>query len=98
MNRRSFLASLAAAFVVDPERLLYVPGKKLISIPKPALVTTGWADKPAFDLGDMVAIQDWWKADPRTRCVIPGTLQRFIVTKPGNKPNFEGLTLTPWPE
>lgn len=32
-TRRSFLAAVAAAFVVDPERLLWVPGKKLISIP-----------------------------------------------------------------
>lgn len=35
MNRRSFLAALAGAFVADPERLLWVPGKKMISIPKP---------------------------------------------------------------
>lgn len=35
-SRRGFLAAVAAAFVVDPERLLWVPGKKLISIPKPA--------------------------------------------------------------
>lgn len=33
INRRSFLSALAAAFVVDPERALWVPGKKLISIP-----------------------------------------------------------------
>lgn len=37
MNRRGFLASLAAAFVVDPERLLWVPGAKLVSIPKPVV-------------------------------------------------------------
>lgn len=34
MNRRGFLASLLATVVVDPERLLYVPGKRLISIPR----------------------------------------------------------------
>lgn len=38
MNRRGFLAALAGAFVVDPERALWVPGKKLISIPKPSNV------------------------------------------------------------
>jgi hypothetical protein len=32
MNRRGFLAMFAGA-VLDPERLLWVPGKKLISIP-----------------------------------------------------------------
>lgn len=36
MNRRSFFSLLASALVLDPERVLYVPGKKLISIPKPA--------------------------------------------------------------
>lgn len=34
MRRRSFLAAIAAAFVSpDPERLLWQPGKKLISLP-----------------------------------------------------------------
>ena len=33
MNRRSFLSALAASLVLDPERALWVPGKKLISIP-----------------------------------------------------------------
>ena len=32
MNRRGFLALLAGA-VLDPERLLWVPGRKVISIP-----------------------------------------------------------------
>lgn len=35
MNRRAFLSALAATFVIDPERALFVPGRKLISIPKP---------------------------------------------------------------
>jgi hypothetical protein len=37
MNRRSFIASLTAAaagFALDPERLLWIPGAKTISIPK----------------------------------------------------------------
>ena len=34
MNRRGFLALLAGA-VLDPERLLWVPGRKVISIPAP---------------------------------------------------------------
>lgn len=37
MNRRGFLSLLgagAAALALDPERALWVPGKKLISIPK----------------------------------------------------------------
>lgn len=43
MNRRGFLSALlgtASALALDPERALFVPGKKLISIPKftPALL------------------------------------------------------------
>ena len=33
LDRRTFLASVAGAFSLDPEYLLFVPGKKLISIP-----------------------------------------------------------------
>lgn len=38
MNRRGFLSTLlagAATVAADPERLIWVPGKKTISIPKP---------------------------------------------------------------
>ena len=35
MNRRGFLGSILGAFALDPERLLYRPGAKLISIPQP---------------------------------------------------------------
>ena len=38
MNRRAFfslLAGVAATAALDPEKLLWVPGKKLISIPNP---------------------------------------------------------------
>jgi hypothetical protein len=40
MNRRGFLgllAGVAAGAVLDPEKLLWVPGRKLISIPPPAV-------------------------------------------------------------
>jgi hypothetical protein len=33
MNRRLLLKMLVGSAVLDPERLLWVPGKKLISIP-----------------------------------------------------------------
>lgn len=33
MNRRNFIASLIASASMDPEKALWVPGKKLISIP-----------------------------------------------------------------
>lgn len=34
MNRRAFFSTLIGAMTLDPERALWVPGKKLISIPK----------------------------------------------------------------
>jgi hypothetical protein len=41
VNRRGFLSALfggaAAAATLDPERLLWVPGAKTISIPKPRI-------------------------------------------------------------
>ena len=39
LNRRGFLGTLLAGAALDPERLLWVPGKKLISIPKPRLLS-----------------------------------------------------------
>jgi hypothetical protein len=44
MNRRSFISTLlgtAASAAVDPEKLLWVPGAKTISIPKAALGLKG---------------------------------------------------------
>ena len=32
LNRRGFLATLAAGLTLDPERALWVPGRKLISL------------------------------------------------------------------
>jgi hypothetical protein len=42
-NRRSFLVTLAAGFALDPERLLWTPGKKTISIPKPRITSNTYA-------------------------------------------------------
>ena len=41
MNRRSFLASLLATAALDPEKLLWVPGKKTIFIPSARLFYHG---------------------------------------------------------
>lgn len=43
LNRRSFLAAAAAAFSLDPDRLLWVRGAKVYSLPpKPKLYTTAF--------------------------------------------------------
>ncbi|MGH7182754.1 MAG: hypothetical protein ACREJN_12355 [Nitrospiraceae bacterium] len=41
MNRRGFLGALAgftAALTLDPEKLLWIPGQKLISIPSESII------------------------------------------------------------
>lgn len=51
MNRRGFLARLlgaGSAMALDPERALWVPGKRVISIPKPMRVSVRFIR--AFDL------------------------------------------------
>lgn len=53
MNRRGFIAALAGAFALDPERLLWRRGEKLISIPAPSVPVEetfiGWI-RPAFHI------------------------------------------------
>ncbi len=55
MNRRLFLGSLLAGAVFDPERLLWVKGAKLISIPelpRPAFSEDEWRQAISFCWGD----------------------------------------------
>ena len=40
LDRRGFLALVGATFAIDPERLMWTPGKKLISIPTATLEPT----------------------------------------------------------
>ena len=54
MNRRGFLgllAGVAAGATLDPERLLWRPGAKLISVPKAQVVVTQWELAPFEFLG-----------------------------------------------
>lgn len=82
LNRRGFLTALAGAFVADPDRLLWVPGKKLISVPKvisvpkPRVVTA----TVSFRLGDIVTIPGFNVVDPVTRKAT-NELRKFIVTE-----------------
>ena len=41
MNRRGFITSLITGAVLDPERLLWTPGRKLISIPSGKEIISG---------------------------------------------------------
>jgi hypothetical protein len=56
MTRRGFLGAIAAALVApDPEQLLWRPGAKLISIPRPAPI--GWLGGGAtLRVGDIITI------------------------------------------
>lgn len=87
MNRRAFLASLLATATIDPERLLWRPGAKLISIPK------GWdvyefAGQRFFrvfdEQGHITTDVAWYKVwdDGRVDCnnIINGGFRR-ITTK-----------------
>lgn len=60
MNRRNFLSVLAASFALDPERLLWKPGAKLISIPKPKPVgeTIWWLNANYIHIDGGAYIQE----------------------------------------
>jgi hypothetical protein len=80
MNRRSFLAALAAGFAFDPERLLFVPGKKTFSIPKPRVgPEDSTVTVPFFNIGDIVTFSGRYAINPRTRKELTH-LQEFRVT------------------
>jgi len=92
MTRRALLAALAGGLAAaqDPERLLWTPGKKLISIPKPAPAWPGWADPPAivlsgsgvltgyFNVGDLLS----FGSDPQCYRVTAVTRDRLVLFVP----------------
>ena len=86
MKRRSFLASLFATAVLDPEKLLWVPGRKKIFVP-PALTIA-----PAFPLsvGDVVTFAGRFAVHPLTKRELP-MLQQFVVTAKVN----DGFSVMP---
>ncbi len=74
MNRRGFLGSLAgfaAACTLDPERALWAPGAKTISVPKPPKLIT-------FNVGDEITIEGRYRVSPITRRPMQD-LQRFMI-------------------
>lgn len=57
-SRRGFLGALIAGLALDPERALFVPGKKLISIPRARPI---W-----LNVGDVITFQSVYALNPRT--------------------------------
>jgi len=60
MNRRGFLRALgigATVLALDPEKALWTPGKKLISIPKPAPLT----QQQVYDLVAQRILDATWR-------------------------------------
>lgn len=55
MNRRGFIGALAAAaFALDPDHALWVPGAKLISIPAPPPELSVLTTRAFLEVGDVV--------------------------------------------
>lgn len=80
INRRSFLTAAVAALVLDPERLLWVPGKKVYSIPKPEPKTFILALHPITKV-------DWLSIDGH---VIP--VENFFFSFPDRDPTLVEIT------
>lgn len=67
LGRRGFISSLLAAAVLDPERLLWVPGRKMISISKPRAVEVGdivsfdgFQSKEVWIVTGIDGLNRWW--------------------------------------
>ncbi len=81
MNRRGFigtLAGFAAACMLDPERALWKPGAKTISIPKPVIPATWGSMRIEFNVGDEITIEGRYRVNPITRLPMKD-LQRFVI-------------------
>lgn len=80
LDRRSFLQSFATAVgvaAIDPEKLLWKPGEKIIFIPpSPKLINV---DLELFRVGDVITIEGIYAYNPITHT--PTThLKQFVVT------------------
>jgi hypothetical protein len=95
MHRRAFLqlaTAAAAGLVLDPERALWVPGRKTIFLPPAPRVWT------AMDLGlrkgDVITIEGHYETNPRGH----RELRRYVVVSveqsiPEPRPEFGHVTL-----
>jgi len=63
MNRRAFFAAIAAATataVLDPERALWIPRRKIYSIPKPRLLDLSEIYVEALE-PSVAVVSEWWE-------------------------------------
>lgn len=86
MNRRGFLTALlssAAAVAIDPERLLWVPGRKLISIPTPQIHRYGtiYVQKGIIRIGQTLLVPEYPRQGrPGNYKPMPSIVRPTIVT------------------
>jgi hypothetical protein len=103
MERRSFLtgalAGFASALVIDPERLLWVPGRKVISLPKSDTFYCDWwtpgyrALKPGsvFDVTALYTDKPNFRMESVTASGSEGLALFRFTDKPTNYPTFTCL-------
>ena len=72
MDRRSFLATLLATAVLDPEKLLWIPDKRVYSIPVNAGRYLLIGKDARFTIkntnGTFVALKDYYRGDKSVAC------------------------------
>lgn len=78
MTRRGFFALAAVAAAVDPERLLWIPGRKLISIPAPRRVP---APGDVFTMSGRLATP--WDLKLGDIVTVEGLPFEYVVTEVG---------------
>lgn len=79
MNRRGFLGLIGAAVagsVLDPEKLLWKPGAKVISIPT-LVVPEIEVPREFLTVGDIFTMEGFYRHNPRTGKPMEG-LQQFV--------------------
>lgn len=95
-TRRGFFGLLAGAIAgatLDPDKLLWEPGRKLVSIPAPPPITVPAIWK-GIEVGDIITIGGRYAMNPRTREELP-YLQQFVITSVILSDEGDGFGLQP---
>ncbi len=80
LNRRGFIGAFLGAAVIDPERLLFVPGRKMISIPAPRMFTPKEIEDHFAILNKML---DRWSAEFYHKTYIQHCIDSYQVMGTG---------------